>query len=381
MDDLLFKSKTMGKIQIFLLSFFISVQVIAQDSPYQFETLVDLDATPVKDQCMTGTCWSFSTISFVESELLRMGKGEHNLSEMFNVRMTYPKKIENYIRYQGKAQFGPGSLCHDVMNVIEDYGMVPDEVYSGLDEGEEIHNHGEMDMVLDAMVKAISEKNKGRMSDDTKEALEAVLDAYLGEVPEKFEYQAKEYTPMTFKEEMGINPDDYVSLTSFTHHDFYEEFVLEVPDNFAHESFYNVTLDDLFDAAKNALENGYTIAWDADVSENGFSFRNGMAIVPAEDLKREEMFDKVVEEKDVTQEMRQEGFDNFSTTDDHLMHLTGIAEDQNGKLYFVMKNSWGTGNLFGGKQYVSAEYFKMKSISIMIHKDALSKELRKKLGI
>ena len=316
----------MKNFSILILLSAISIQLFSQDHPYKFETVVDLESTEVKDQCMTGTCWSFSTISFVESELIRMGKGQHNLSEMFNVRMTYPKKIDHYLRYQGKAQFGPGSLCHDVMNVIEDYGMVPDEVYSGLEEGNEIHNHGEMDLVLEAIVTTLLDKNKGRMSEDTKEAIEGVLDAYLGEVPEEFKYNDQTYTPESFRDEMGINPDDYVSLTSFTHHDFYEEFVLEVPDNFAHESFYNISIDELYEVAVNALNDGYTIAWDADVSEEGFSFRNGMAIMPKENLKRKELFQSVVEELDVNQEVRQEAFDNFKTTDDHLMHFTGLAK-------------------------------------------------------
>lgn len=372
----------MKKLGILLTVLTFQLGVIAQsESAYTFEIVDGHEATETKDQCRTGTCWSFATISFVESELIRMGKGQHNLSEMYNVRMTYPEKAEMYVRYQGKAQFGPGSLCHDVMNVIADHGMVPEEVYNGLNYGTDKHDHGEMDAMLEGMVKNLVEKNRGSLSPNWRDAVESVLDGYLGEVPEKFNYNGKSYSPTSFRDEMGINPDDYVSISSFTHHPFYETFILEVPDNFSQQAFYNVSIEELTDIAYGAIAGGYTVAWDADVSEKGFSFSNGMAIAPVAGTKKADLFKTVVEEMDVTQEIRQEGFDTYSTTDDHLMHITGVSKDQDGNKYFVTKNSWGTGNGNDGYQHVSESYFKLKTIAIMIHKDALPKELKKKLGI
>lgn len=352
----------------------------ANTFPYTFEVVKDNSHTSTKDQCRTGTCWSFATISFVESELIRMGKGEHNLSEMFNVRVTYPKKAENYVRYQGRAQFGPGSLSHDVINAIRDYGMVPEEAYSGLNPGVTEHNHGELDAMLEGLVKGVTEV-RGSKTDAYKKAVDAVLDATLGRVPKKFAYQGKEYTPESFRDAMGFNASDYVSLSSFTHHAMWEPFILEVPDNFSQGQFYNVPIEDLGKVAQNALGNGYTVAWDADVSERGFSFRNGMAILPVDGTSKDDMFKKVVAEQTVTQEKRQEAFDMQSTTDDHLMHITGMSKDQNGNMYYITKNSWGTGNSFDGFQHVSEAYFNMKTVGIMVHKDAIPADIRSKLGL
>lgn len=369
----------MRKGILLLFAIILSFGVTAQEkNVYQFTNKIELDATETKDQCRTGTCWSYSTVSFLESELIRMGKGEHNLSEMFNVRVTYPKKADKYVRYQGKYQFGPGSLCHDVINAMRDYGIVPDAVYSGLPEGEDEHNHGEMDAMLEAMLKAVVDKRTAAYGDQWRMAVEGVLDAYLGEVPESFEYQGKKYTPASLRDEMGLNADDYVSLTSFTHHPFYDEFILEVPDNFSQGLFYNVPIDMLENQVVAALEAGYTVAWDADVSERGFSFREGMAIIPPEGVSRDDLWKQTLREPVITQELRQEGFENYQTTDDHLMHITGMATDQNGKRYFIIKNSWGDGNKYGGKQYVSMSYFRMKTVSILLHKDALMKDLKRR---
>jgi bleomycin hydrolase len=364
----------MKNLSVLLLAAFIQVSAFAQsDNAYTFEIVKSQDATETKDQCKTGTCWSFATISFVESELIRMGKGQHNLSEMFNVRMTYPKKAEQYVRYQGKYQFGPGSLCHDVINVIRDHGVIPEQVYDGLNYGTDRHDHGEMDAMLEGMVKNLVEKARGNLSPNWMEAVEAVLDGYLGEVPSEFQYNGKSYSPESLRDELGLVADDYVSISSFTHHPFYEDFVLEVPDNFSKQAFYNVPVEELYAICTDAR--------DADVSEKGFSFSNGMAIAPVSGTKKAELFKTVVEEVDVTQELRQEGFDTYHTTDDHLMHITGISKDQDGNMYYVTKNSWGTGNSNDGYQHVSESYFKLKTIAIMVHKDAIPKDLQKKLGI
>jgi bleomycin hydrolase len=355
---------------------------VAQDqSFYTFKEVVNNSSTPTKDQCMTGTCWSYATTSFLESELIRTGKGEHDLSEMYNVRMTYPKKAENYVRYQGKAQFGPGSLSHDVLFALEDYGIVPESVYDGIEYGAERHNHGEMDAVLEAMMEALVDQGPGKLTPSWSNAVEGVLDAYLGAPPEEFSYQGKKYTPSSFRDAMGLKAADYVNLSSFTHHPFYNSFVLEVPDNFSRGSFYNVPLDDLVAMTEKALNAGYTLSWDADVSERGFSFRNGMAVMPEDGVDKSNMFIEETPEMKVTQDNRQAAFDSQATTDDHLMHIVGIANDQFGNPYFIVKNSWGSSNPYGGIQYVSYPYFKMKTISVLVHKNALSKELKSKLSI
>ena len=364
------------KSVLFLAIIVLASASLSAQNAYKFKEKINLDATSTKDQCRTGTCWSYSTTSFMESELLRMGKGEHDLSEMFNVRVTYPRKAEMYVRYHGKYQFGPGSLCHDVINAIRDYGVVPESVYDGIEYNAERHDHGEMDAILEGIVKAVVEKRNAASGATWMEAVEGVLDAYLGEMPGEFEYQGKEYTPASLRDELGIVADDYVSLTSFTHHPMNSWFVLEVPDNFSQGSFYNVSIDELEQAVVDALEDGYTVAWDADVSERGFSFREGMAIVPPAGTAKDKMFKTIIKEPSVTQEMRQEGFENYKTTDDHLMHLTGIAEDQEGNRYFMIKNSWGTGNDYDGYQYISMAYFRLKTISILLHKDGLSKDLK-----
>lgn len=362
-----------------LLSFSILIMSAQDKEPvYKFENLIDLTHTETKNQCQTGTCWSFATISFLESELIRMGKGSHNLSEMFNVRMTYPKKAEMYVRLHGKHQFGPGSLCHDVINVLREYGCIPESAYSGRESEDIDYNHGQLDAVLKAVVNAVLEKKGG--NGEYMEAVSGILDAYIGEVPETFSYQGEEYTPESFRDGMGLNANDYVSFTSYTHHPFYNDFILEIPDNFSQGNFMNIPMNDMMSVIDNALENGYTVAWDADVSERGFSFKNGVAIVPEKGTKRADYWTSVLKEQSVTQEMRQESFDNFSTTDDHLMHLIGKAKDQNGTTYYMIKNSWGDDNPYGGLQYISEEYVKLKTVAILLHKDALAKDLKKKCG-
>ena len=239
----------MHKLTLLVTAFVFSLFANAQDDfPYTFNHLVDIGATETKDQCNTGTCWSYATLSFLESELLRMGKGTHNLSEMYNVRVTYPAKAENYVRFHGKAQFSAGSLSHDVINVIEDFGVIPESVYSGLNYGVERHDHSELDALLDGMVKQLVEKNKGKMSPNWTQAVGAVLDVYLGEIPESFQYNGETYTPTSLRDELGIKASNYVSLSSFTHHPFHETFILEVPDNFSQGSFHNVLMEEMMAA-------------------------------------------------------------------------------------------------------------------------------------
>jgi bleomycin hydrolase len=352
---------------------------------YEFETLKDAACTPVKSQDNTGTCWSYSTISFLESELIRMGKGNHDLSEMFNACMIYEDKAANFVRRQGKAQFSQGSLGHDVLRVVAKYGVVPQEHYSGLLKNTKTHNHEELEAVLTAMVKTFVASEE--LSPFWKEAVAGVLDAYLGRVPQEFTYNGKKHTPVRLRDELGIKPEDYVSISSFTHHPFYKSFVLEVADNYSNGSFYNVPLDELVKTVDFAIENGYTLAWDADVSEKGFSSKHGIAIIPEKDwnaMNDEEVkkaFTGPVAEKSVTQEMRQQEFDVLQTTDDHLMHITGKVKDQKGNVYYIVKNSWGEGSGKKGFVYVSLAYLRLKTISVLLHKDGVPKDTRKQLAI
>lgn len=368
-------------------------------SKYVFNTIYSLESTPVKDQCKTATCWSFSTLSMLESELLRTGKGQHDLSEMFLVRWGYVEKAINFIRMNGKANFDQGGEAHDIPYLISKYGIVPEEVYRGLEYGSERHNHEELTAVLQGMMEKLKTNPQGTYTSSWIKAVEGVLDAYLGKIPEKFSYRGKEYTPMTFATELGLKMDDYVSLTSFTHHPFYKPFVIEVPDNWSMQTAMNVTLDELTTAVEEALKAGYSISWAADVSEKGFSFRDGLAIVPVNDTlvkkKGEDSryfndagaqrsgsaFDQPYPEKNITEANRQEAFDKQWTTDDHGMHITGMAKDQNGTRYFIVKNSWGSGNYCGGYLYVSEAYFRYKTVSILLHKNAVNKKMRDKLDI
>ena len=367
---------------------------------FQFTTVVSLDATPVKNQSRTSTCWCFATTSFFESELMRMGKGEYDLSEMFVVRYNYIDRLQdNYLR-RGKGNLGPGSLSHDWVRVFSNYGMVPEEVYTGINYDSETHNHSELQAFINAIAEIpVQRRNR---SEQYHQIVNSVLDTYLGEVPASFTYNGTRYNPMSFAESLDINPDDYVEITSFSHFPFYTKGLIEVPDNWTHDRMYNVPIDELVEIMDYSLENGYTVNWDGDVSEKGFSHANGVAINPdvnkMEDLSETDRarfenmtrggsdqgysFDRPLPEIDVTQEIRQEGYESFTTTDDHLMHVTGMVKDQNGTKYYITKNSWGTDrNKFGGYLNMSESYVKAKVIFIMVHKDAVPDAIRTKLGI
>lgn len=367
---------------------------------YFFSELTNIDHNIVQNQCRTGTCWSYSSLSFFESELIRMGKPKVNLSEMFIVRGAYIEKARNYIRMDGHFNFGQGGAFHDILYIMERYGIVPEAEYTGLNYGTDKHNHSEMSGMLKAQLDVIKRKPQGgKLTPNWIKAVKGTVEAYLGEAPEKFTFEGKEYTPLTFRDYLGIVPSDYVSLTSFTHHPFYSQFVIEVPDNWAMQSSYNLPLDELWEVMETSLKNGYTWAWGSDVSEKGFSFRNGIAIVPVHDSllkvkgkdnkffsnagseKMGNAFDSPQPEKTISQAMRQEGFDNKTTTDDHGMHAVGIAIDQNGTKYVKIKNSWGTPNYLKGYMYISEAFMKYKTINIQIHKDAIPKNIKKKLGI
>ena len=368
---------------------------------YQFTEVVTVPATPVKNQAATGTCWCFATTSFMESELLRMGKGTYDLSEMFIVRQKYMNQLQdNYLR-RGDGNIGQGSLSHTFMNAYRQVGIVPEEVYTGINYDSEKHNHSEMVRYMHSIAD-VAVKAKQR-SPECDKLIANLFDTYLGKLPEKFTYKGKEYTPKSFAESLGLNMDDYIELTSFTHHPYYVKFDVEVPDNWEHSLMYNLPLDEMMQTVDYALNNGYTVCWDGDVSEKGFSFTNGVAINPevkkVEDLSNtdrarfeklgekerlEEVFkfERPYPEINVTPEVRQAGFESFVTTDDHLMHLTGIAKDQNGTKYYITKNSWGTDrNKFGGYLNMSESFVRAKTIYVMVHKDAIPKAIKGKLHL
>ena len=397
-----------------LLAFMFNISVQAQDGKnekdkkdekieaYVFTTIGEVPSTPVKNQYRSGTCWSFSGLGLIESDLLREGKDPVDLSEMFVVRNCYSDKAKKYVRFHGNLNFAGGGGFSDVIYVLDSYGIVPEEVYDGKEIGEENHVHGEMDIILKTYTDAVIKNKNKKISPVWHNGFNGILDAYLGEYPETFTYEGIEYTPKSYAESLGINPDDYVELTSYTHHPFYEAFIMEIPDNWMYNETYNLPIDELMEVFNNAIEEGYPIAWGADVSEKGFSWKNGVAIVPEEDLtdlqgtekekwekltakeKKKSLysFEKPVKEKEITQEMRQEAFDNYQTTDDHGMVITGMAEDQNRNLYYIVKNSWGTDNhIYDGYFYASEPFVKYKTMNIMVNKNAIPKKIRKKLGV
>ena len=356
------------------------------DSVYQFKEVVNVERTEVKNQNHSGTCWTFAGNSFIESELIRMGKGKFNLSEMFIVRNMYKDKADNYVRYHGSAQFGEGALSHDVLNSIKKYGIIPESIYSARPENDYI-NHAEMSGILEDMVKRVVNTSGNNRTNHWKKAFDAVLDAYMGTPPTEFEYEGKKYTPLSFVKYLGINADDYVDITSFSHHPFYEEFVLEVPDNFSRGLFQNVKMQEMLAIVENALNNGYSVDWGSDVTEMGFNSDYGLAIDPKDlesmRLKKDEIkWDSLYQEIDITQEKRQGDFDNYLTEDDHGMHIVGIVKDIKDRKYFVVKNSWGTEKRGrDGYLYVSFPYFMHKTTSITVHKNAIPQDIKSKMKL
>jgi len=388
------KKNILSSMVLLLVFIFFQANAMPKDkktkSPYEFKIEKKNPATSVKSQGRTGTCWCFSTISMLESELIRMGKGEIDLSEMFVVRHTYPLKAESYVRLHGNTTFGQGAYFHDVMDQIRRYGIVPEEVYTGKNIGEKKHNHSEMGSVLKAILDAVLKRGGSRLTPRWMDAFEALLDVYLGKPPEKFTYKGKSYTPKSFVSDyLGINPDDYVEFTSYTHHPFYQKCRLEVPDNWSFNSnFYNVPIEDLEKIIEYSLKNGYTVVWGGDVSNRDFSTtKTGYGIVPKKDweektrAEREKKITEPVEEKEVSQELRQKYFDNFTATDDHGMHIVGLARDQKGNRFYYTKNSHGKDRKFGGYVYLSRPYVLLYGLAIMVNKNGVPPEIREKIGL
>jgi len=374
--------------QIFRLLMFVSFLLILENSYAQevvskLIKVAEVPATPVKDQAMTGTCWSFGTTSFIESELIRTGKGEYNLSEMFTVRCTYSDHANQFVRYHGKLNFTSGAEGWDMFNVINNYGIVPQTAYPGLKVDSIHHNHSEMDRVLKSMVNVLVEQ--GKVSTVWEDGFNGLLDSYLGKYPKNFEYNGKVYTPETFRDFLGVEASNYCAITSFNHHPYYSEFVFESPDNWSNGIVKNVMLDDLTATIDHALKNGYSVIWASDVSDPGFNYEKGFAIVPEENWdsmskeEKTEIFRVLVVQRDITPETRQEAYNDYSTTDDHLMHIVGLYKDKKGNKYYKVKNSWGkNSNDLGGYFYASEAYIKYKTMTIALHKDAIPSKVTDK---
>lgn len=380
----------------------LPLATMAQTPEYKFTTVKENPITSVKNQNRTGTCWCFSGLSFLESEAIRINNIKNaadypDFSEMFVVSKSYQARADKYVRLDGNLTFGPGSESEDIFHVMKDFGLVPQEAMVGLNYGTDLPVHGELDALLLSYVKTINTNPNKTLSTAWKKGFEGILNAYLGECPAEFTYKGKQYTPKSYMESYKLNPDDYVSLTSYTHHPFYTKFAVEVCDNWRYDQAYNVPLDEFIGAMVYAIEHGYTTTWGGDVSESGFT-RNGLGILPdvtaaatsgsdqerwvgKADDKKAEAQSSLPKEIKVTQEYRQECFDTKTTTDDHGMHAYGIATDQNGNRYFMVKNSWGATGKYDGIWYISEEFTKAKAIDFIVHKDALPKELKAKLGI
>ncbi|OIQ15433.1 MAG: aminopeptidase [Flavobacterium sp. MedPE-SWcel] len=353
-----------------------------------FTDVINIENTPVKSQGSSGTCWSYAANSFLESEMIRMGKEPVEISQIYTARNAYIEKGKNYVKMHGAITLGDGGALHDVINMYKKYGALPQTEYTGLNYGTTRNQFAEMASMNKGLLEAVVKNPNGKLTPNWEKAYTSVIDTYLGEVPESFTYKGKKYTPHTFADEViGINPDDYVEVSSLKEHPYYSQFVLMVPDNWSLDLVYNVKMNDLTDIIDNAIKDGYTVGWAGDVSEKGFSWKNGVAYVLSKDFRsmtkkeRESIFKGPQKELEITEDMRQEAFDNYQTTDDHGMHIVGITKDQNGKEYYIIKNSWGASNDYKGYLYMSKNFVKYKTTAILLHKGGLPKKIAKKLSI
>ena len=378
-------------------------EVVNSDSTgFKFTDVKVAKSTPVTNQNKSGTCWCFSANTFLENEIIKATGKEVNLSEMFVVYKCYHDKAVRYIRTNGQIHFEQGGSHLDVPYIWERYGMMPEEAYKGLEYGEAKHDHYEMTDGLKAYIDALKNRKKAKYSTAWLKGLDGILDAYLGEIPATFTVDGKEYTSKSYAESLGIDMNDYVAITSFTHHPFYTTFALEVADNWIWGQYHNVKMEEMKAIVDNAIKKGHTVAWAADVSEKGWQWKNGVALMPAEktadtlegtelarwtalsDKDREKErynFHGYVPEIKVTQEMRQEWFDNYQTTDDHGMVIVGSAVDQDGNRYYKVQNSWDTNQIYKGFIYVSEAYFLAKTLNITVNKNVMPEKIRKNLAL
>ena len=383
-----------------------SAQETKEAPEYEFTVVKENPITSIKNQYRSGTCWCFSALSFLESEILRTKGIETDLSEMFVVGKSYRDRAVKYVRLDGHLNFAAGSSFGDVLHVIDDYGIVPQDAMPGFNYGTDKPEHSELDAALKGYVDGIKENPNRKLTTAWLKGFDGIIEAYFGEYPATFTVDGKEFTPESYRDHLGFNYDDYINITSFTHHPFYEPFIIEVCDNWRWDSAYNLPMEEMMEVMYNAIENGYTIAWGSDVSEKGFT-RDGLAVMPVEEKKNEagsdqekwvgkdnsKKEDKKTGKKNekvkpelpaemvITQEMRQDGYDRKTTTDDHGMHIYGLAKDQNGTNYFMVKNSWGEAGKYKGIWYASDAFVRYKTMNIVVHKDAIPEHIAKKMGI
>jgi bleomycin hydrolase len=386
--SLLFAGMQTGFAQDYLVNSLKNNQSANSTAAFQFTDVVNIENTPVKNQGSSGTCWSYSANSFLESEMIRIGKQPVELSQIYTARNAYIEKGKNYVRMHGAITLGDGGALHDVINMYRKYGALPQSQYTGLNYGTTNNKFAEMAAMQEGVLAAAVKNPNGELSPNWIKAYTAVVDTYLGEVPESFDYKGKKYTPQTFaKEVVGLNADDYVELSSFSDQQLYKPFVLMVPDNWSLDMVYNVKLNELTDVIDNALKKGYTVGWAGDVSEKGFSWKNGVAYIPAKNFtemtaeEKDGMFLGPKQELEITDAIRQKAFDNYQTQDDHGMHIVGLSKDQNGKEYYIVKNSWGATNDYKGYLYMTKAFVKYKTTAILLNKGGLPKDVAKNLNI
>jgi len=358
----------------------------SDSNKYVFTVVKNIENTSVKNQASSGTCWSYSTNSFLESEMIRLGKEPVDIAEIFTARCVYKDKADMYVRLHGGLSWGDGGSCHDVINVFAKYGALPQSIYSGLNYGTSKNKFGEFQGVLKGILDAVVRNANGTLTPVWKTAFEKVMDVYLGEVPASFDWKGKTYTPRTFADQVvGIKPAEYIEFSSFNNYPFYTQVPLLVQDNWEFQKVVNVPINDITTIIDHAIANGYTIAWATDVSEKYFSWKNGVAFVPEknwedmEETEQKSLFNGKATERIITQEMRQKAFDNYETTDDHGMHIVGSAKDQTGKDYYIVKNSWGEKNDYKGYLYVSKAYVQYKTTAFLVHKGAVPKDILSKI--
>ena len=392
----------MNKVKFSLIALSFGACLFAQDNlvnslknnhsenpDFKFTIIKENGATSVKDQGSSGTCWSYSGNSFLESEMIRMGKQPIDLAEIFTARMSYHDKAKLYVLNNGTGiTWGEGGALHDVINMFRKYGIVPQETYTGLVNGQTRNNFAEMSEVIKEMLNVYAKNPSKKLSANWLDNIDSMLDAYLGKIPETFTYNNKKYTPKTCaKEVVGINPDDYVEISSYKDYPYYKPFVLPVPDNWSHDRVWNVPMEELTTIIDYAIKNGYTVGWATDVSEPYFSYKNGIAYVPNINLNnidaetKANLFNGPKPDKVITEDMRQDALNNLTTTDDHGMQITGLAKDQTGKEYYIVKNSWGSTNDYKGYLYATKPYVQFKSTAILVHKDGIPKDILKKLKV
>ena len=362
--------------------------IIFSQNNYKFTVVKSLAATSVKNQGNTGTCWCFATCSMLESELLKKGFEETDLSEMYIVRNAYVEKAILYVRLHGKYNFGQGGEAHDVINIMRKYGMIPKSEYSGTKTDEAYLDHTLLEIDLKSYLDTLITKHEDKLPADWLKAYEKILDKHFGKIPKSFRYKGNSYTPQSYlKDYLGINPDDYIEFTSFTHHPFYKKFFLEVPDNWSFEQYNNIPLNELIEVIDSSIYKGYTVGWGGDITEKEFSSKSSLAIVPEKDWNDKSKIEKdstlkvYEKEKNITQEMHQISFDNYTTTDDHFMHITGIAKNDNNDKFYILKNSWGIRGDKNGYIYASEEFIKYKNTTIIVNRNAVPKKILEECGV